>query len=128
MTTRLTLSLARSAALLATLGALATTHAANAARAPGIDGVRFPEVRTVRYQCDGGKTLSVRYFNSQDNQAAVFRIGGKPVLAVSTVSASGARYVGGRYEWWTKGEEGTLRDLMQAENAAPALAGCHAKP
>ncbi|WP_276522740.1 MliC family protein [Cupriavidus necator] len=42
--------------------------------------------------------------------------------------ASGARYVGGRYEWWTKGEEGTLRDLMQAENAAPALANCHAKP
>jgi len=29
--------------------------------------VRFPDVRTVRYQCDGGKTLSVRYFNSPDN-------------------------------------------------------------
>ncbi|RWA46736.1 hypothetical protein AU476_35485 [Cupriavidus sp. UYMSc13B] len=58
----------------------------------------------------------------------LFRIEGKPVLAVSTVSASGARYVGGRYEWWTKGAEGTLRDLMQAENAAPALANCQAMP
>ncbi|KUE89107.1 hypothetical protein ASL20_10915 [Cupriavidus necator] len=125
MTTRPILSCARAVALLATLGACAAAHAA---RAPGIDGVRFPDVRTVRYQCDGGKTLSVRYFNSPDNQAAVFRIDGKPVLAVSTVSASGARYVGGRYEWWTKGEEGTLRDLMQAENAAPALANCQAKP
>ncbi|RDK08511.1 MliC family protein [Cupriavidus lacunae] len=125
MTTRPLLSCARTVALLATLGACT---AANAAHAPGIDGVRFPDVRTVRYQCDGGKTLSVRYFNSPDNQAAVFRLEGKPVLAISTVSASGARYVGGRYEWWTKGEEGTLRDLMQAENAAPALANCHAKP
>ncbi|WP_354687568.1 MliC family protein [Cupriavidus necator] len=121
MTTRLTLVC--NALLLATIGA-----SAHAARSPGIDGVRFHDVRTVRYQCDGGKTLSVRYFNSTDNQAAVLRIDGKPVLAVTTVSASGARYVGGRYEWWTKGEEGTLRDLMQPENAAPALAGCKATP
>jgi membrane-bound inhibitor of C-type lysozyme len=125
MTTRPLPACARTMALLATLGACAAAHAA---RAPGIDGVRFPDVRTVRYQCDGGKTLSVRYFNSPDNRAAVFRIEGKTVLAVSTVSGSGARYVGGRYEWWSKGEQGTLRDLMQAGNAAPALAGCHAMP
>lgn len=125
MSIHLILSRPRMAALLAFLCASTT---AQAARAPGIDGVRFPEVRTMRYQCDGGKTLTVRYFNSPDNQAAVFRIEGKPVLAVSTVAASGARYVGGRYEWWTKGESGTLRDLMQAESAAPALANCHAGP
>ncbi|MBB3011858.1 MliC family protein [Cupriavidus alkaliphilus] len=125
MSDRLILSRTRIAVLLAVLGA---STAAQAARAPGIDGVRFPEVRTMRYQCDGGKTLTVRYFNSPDNQAAVFRIDGKPVLAVSTVSASGARYVGGRYEWWTKGESGTLRDLMQPETAAPMLASCHAGP
>ncbi|AMR79085.1 MliC family protein [Cupriavidus nantongensis] len=123
MPRHLILSRTRIVALLAFVCASAT---AQAARAPGIDGVRFPEVRTMRYQCDGGKTLTVRYFNSQDNQAAVFRIDGKPVLAVSTVAASGARYVGGRYEWWTKGESGTLRDLMQAENAAPVLADCKA--
>ncbi|NUO88264.1 MAG: MliC family protein [Cupriavidus sp.] len=115
----------RTAAVLALLCASATAQAAGA---PGIDGVRFPEVRTQRYQCDGGRTLSVRYFNSPDNHAAVFRIEGKPVLAVSTVAASGARYVGGRYEWWTKGESGTLRDLMQAERAAPVLANCQAAP
>ncbi|MDQ0139245.1 MliC family protein [Cupriavidus necator] len=125
MPDRLILSRFGIVALLAVLCASAT---AQAARAPGIDGVRFPEVRTVHYQCDSGKTLTVRYFNSTDNQAAVFRIEGKPVLAVSTVSASGARYVGGRYEWWTKGEAGTLRDLMLAETAAPALANCHAAP
>ncbi|MEM5277497.1 MliC family protein [Cupriavidus taiwanensis] len=125
MSSHLILSRTRTVALLAFVCASAAAHAA---RAPGIDGVRFAEVRTLRYQCDGGKTLTVRYFNSPDNQAAVLRIEGKPVLAVSTVAASGARYVGGRYEWWTKGESGTLRDLMQAEGAAPMLANCHAAP
>ncbi|WP_232232353.1 MULTISPECIES: MliC family protein [unclassified Cupriavidus] len=110
------------------LALLAAVGGADAARAPGIDGVRFSDVRTVRYQCDGDRTLTVRYFHSADNQAAVFRLDGKPVLAVTTVSASGARYVGGRYEWWTKGDTGTLRDLMQQENAAPALSNCQAKP
>ncbi|MBP0631861.1 MliC family protein [Cupriavidus sp. AcVe19-1a] len=122
---RPTLNATRGALLLALLAAVGS---ASAARPPGIDGVRFTDVRTVRYQCDGDRTLTVRYFNSADNQAAVFRLDGKPVLAVTTVSASGARYVGGRYEWWTKGDTGTLRDLMQQENAAPALSNCQAKP
>ncbi|WP_434033617.1 MliC family protein [Cupriavidus sp. a3] len=115
----------RGAVLLAWLAAVGS---ASAARPPGIDGVRFTDVRTVRYQCDGDKTLTVRYFNSADNQAAVFRLDGKPVLAVTTVAASGARYVGGRYEWWTKCDTGTLRDLMQQENAAAALSNCQARP
>ncbi|MCY1231044.1 Membrane-bound lysozyme-inhibitor of c-type lysozyme [compost metagenome] len=122
---RPTLNTTRGALLLALLAAAGS---ASAARAPGIDGVRFTDVRTVRYQCDGDKTLTVRYFNSADNQAAVFRLDGKPVLAVTTVSASGARYVGGRYEWWTKGDTGTLRDLIQQENAAAARSNCQAKP
>ncbi|XYI32925.1 C-type lysozyme inhibitor domain-containing protein [Cupriavidus oxalaticus] len=123
--TRPPLNATRGAVLLALLAAVGS---ASAARAPGIDGVRFTDVRTVHYQCDGDKTLTVRYFNSADNQAAVFRVEGKPVLAVTTVSASGARYVGGRYEWWTKGDTGTLRDLMQPENAAAALSNCQSKP
>ncbi|QRQ88533.1 MliC family protein [Cupriavidus oxalaticus] len=123
--TRPPLNATRGAVLLALLAALGS---ASAARAPGIDGVRFTDVRTVRYQCDGDKTLTVRYFNSGDNQAVVFRLDGKPVLAVTTVSASGARYVGGRYEWWTKGDTGTLRDLMQPEHAAAALSNCQSKP
>lgn len=123
--TRPPLNATRGAVLLALLAAVGS---ASAARAPGIDGVRFTDVRTVRYQCDGDRTLTVRYFNSADNQAAVFRLDGKPVLAVTTVAASGARYVGGRYEWWTKGDTGTLRDLMQPENAAAALSNCQARP
>ena len=113
-------------ALLALLLAACASAGVCAAGAPGIDSVRFPEVRTVRYQCDGDKPLTVRYFNSTDNQAAILRLEGKPVLAVSVVSGSGARYVGGRYEWWTKGDEGTLRDLMQTDANPPMLGGCRA--
>lgn len=110
-------------ALIATLG---IGTAAHAARNPGIDDVHFQDIRTVRYQCEGGKKLAVRYFNGPDNQIAIFRLEGKPVLAVNVISGSGARYVGGRYEWWTKGEDGTLRDLMKGENEPPVMAGCHA--
>ncbi len=110
----------------ALLLALCASSAACAAGAPGIDSVRFADVRTVRYQCDGARTLTVRYFNSPDNQAAILRLEGKPVLAVSVVSGSGARYVGGRYEWWTKGDEGTLRDLMQTHANPPMRGGCRA--
>ncbi|KWR92092.1 MliC family protein [Cupriavidus sp. IDO] len=110
-------------ALIATLG---IGTAAQAARNPGIDDVRFQNIRTVRYQCEGDMTLAVRYFNSPDNQIAIFRLEGKSVLAVNVISGSGARYVGGRYEWWTKGEDGTLRELMKGENEPPVRAGCHA--
>jgi membrane-bound inhibitor of C-type lysozyme len=113
-------------ALPALLLALCASAGAHAARAPGIDSVRFADVRTVRYQCDGDKPLTVRYFNSPDNQAAILRLEGKPVLVVSVISGSGARYVGGRYEWWAKGDEGTLRDLMQTDSNPPILGGCRA--
>lgn len=37
------------------------------------------------------------------------------------VSASGARYVGGGWEWWTKGAtEGTLSPLKPGEDIASA--------
>ncbi|CAG9176238.1 MliC family protein [Cupriavidus pinatubonensis] len=113
-------------ALPSLLLAACASASAFAAGAPGIDSVRFPDVRTVRYQCDGDKDLTVRYFNSPDNQAAILKLEGKPVLAVSVVSGSGARYVGGRYEWRTKGDDGTLRDLMQTDANPPMLGGCRA--
>ncbi len=114
-------------AALATGALLVMATLPAAAARPGIDDVRFKDVRTVRYQCDGGKTLTVRYFNGAENQAAILRPAGKPMLFVNVVSGSGARYVAGPYEWWTKGHEGTLRDLMQGENAAPVYANCQAE-
>jgi membrane-bound inhibitor of C-type lysozyme len=83
----------------------------------------------VQYQCAGGKSLSVRYFNSDDNHLALLRVQGKSLLFVTTVAASGARYVAQQYEWWSKGNEGTLRDTLQGEpgrGGAILLGACKA--
>ncbi|QQE06049.1 MliC family protein [Cupriavidus sp. ISTL7] len=114
------------AALLAAAFA-AASFAAPAQARPGIDGVRFDAPVTVRYRCDDGKQLTARYFNSADNQIAILRLDGKPLLFVSVLSASGARYAHGQHVWWTKGDEGMLQDMTQGENAPPVYANCRAR-
>lgn len=82
--------------------------------------------RTVStYQCSNGETLSVQYINAAPNFLAIVPVGGEHHVFATTLSGSGARYVSGPFEWWSKGEEATLRDLMQDEDADP-LATCTA--
>jgi len=109
-------------ALGATLAALAPAAYARA----GIDGVRFDPPHTVHYRCDGGKALTARYFNSPDNQIAILKLEGKPLLFVSVLSGSGARYASGPYLWLTKGDDGMLEDQRGADNAPPPYANCKA--
>ena len=108
------------------LAGAACVAAAPAFARPGIDGVRFDPARTVRYQCDEGKQLTARYFNSADNQIAILRLDGKPLLFVSVLTGSGARYAHGAHLWITKGDEGMLEDLTKGENAPPVYANCRA--
>ncbi|WP_254692781.1 META domain-containing protein [Shinella daejeonensis] len=72
---------------------------------------------TVVYQCGDDQRISAEYINVDEASLAVLTIAEETVITVNVVSASGARYVGGRYEWWTKGDEATLDDLMKEENA-----------
>ncbi|WP_246752840.1 META domain-containing protein [Sinorhizobium sp. BG8] len=72
---------------------------------------------TVNYVCDDGQKLSVEYINAMPISLAVLAIGENTVIASNVLSASGAKYTGGQYEWWTKGEEATLYDLTRGENA-----------
>lgn len=51
---------------------------------------------------------------------------GEQIVAAITVSASGARYQGGRYIWWTRGEEGSLYDVMAGPDADP-IATCQSE-
>lgn len=81
------------------------------------------ERRTVVYQCDDEQTLAVQYVNAAPNFLAVVPVDGQSLVFATTISASGARYVAGPFEWWSHQGEATLRDLMQDENAAP-LATC----
>ncbi len=64
--------------------------------------------KSVQYQCDGNVTklglpagaFSVEYINGGGNSLAVVPISGKPMIFVTVLSGSGARYVAQQYTWW----------------------------
>ena len=63
----------------------------------------------IAYQCESGQTIGATYHSYN---AAVVRYEGRAREMVVAISGSGARYVGGGLEWWTKGmgpgSQGTL--------------------
>lgn len=79
------------------------------------------EAQTVSYACGSDVRLDIRYINAGDVSLAVFLVEGRTVVASASVAASGVRYVGDRYVWWTKGDAASLYDLMAGEDAAPLL-------
>lgn len=99
---------------------------AASAAAAGEIVIDFPgsdvDDRTVAYAC-GTASLEIRYVNAGEASLAIFDWDGERIVASAVVSASGARYAGGRYVWWSKGGEATLYDETAGENAAP-LAAC----
>ncbi|CVI61708.1 MULTISPECIES: MliC family protein [Agrobacterium] len=68
------------------------------------------KVETV-YQCAADKVEAV-YFNA--GKISLVRLGLKDgvTVAANVISGSGAKYQGGIYVWWSKGEEADLYDLM----------------
>ena len=88
-------------------------------------GVEVASTSTHTYQCEGGKSLTVTYWNSQAGQSfALLPVDGKPMLFVDTIAASGVKYMAGRYTWWTRGERGDLYDALAGPNAAPVMSAC----
>jgi membrane-bound inhibitor of C-type lysozyme len=77
--------------------------------------------KMVTYACENGVTLPVQYINAAPNFFAIVPVDGANMVMVTTLSGSGARYIAGPYEWWSTGEEATLRDLMQDEDSEPVL-------
>ena len=71
------------------------------------------------YQCESGTLLNVQYVNAAPNSLALVPVDGEVHVFATTLSASGARYVSGPFEWWSSGDEATLRDLTQGEDADP---------
>ncbi|BEV71085.1 MliC family protein [Paludibacterium sp. THUN1379] len=91
-----------------------------------VPDIAITETQTVHYQCDGNKTLKVRYLNGHNGQSfALLSVAGKPLLFVQTLAASGVKYQADHYVWWSKGVQGNLFDDMRGPNAAPILANCH---
>ncbi|AJY20308.1 MULTISPECIES: MliC family protein [Burkholderia] len=82
--------------------------------------------QTVAYQCaNQPQPVRVSYWLAGNGQSfALVPVNGQRLLFVDTVSASGVRYQAGRYTWWTKGKEATLRDEIADEKSPPLLADC----
>lgn len=80
------------------------------------------ERRSIAYNCKGDvPTLTVDYLNAAPNYLALIPIDGSTLVFNTVLSASGARYAAGKYVWWTKGNDSSLYDETQGENAAPIL-------
>jgi membrane-bound inhibitor of C-type lysozyme len=70
------------------------------------------------YHCPDGSLIEA-WYPGTDTATIVYQ--GRSIEMTSAVSASGARYVGGSWEWWTKGmTEGTLAPLAEGESIATA--------
>ena len=77
------------------------------------------------YDC-AGRAVTATYVNAGEVSLAVLDIDGETVVASNVLAASGARYAGGRYVWWTKGDEADLYDLMDGGDDKP-VAHCLAR-
>jgi membrane-bound inhibitor of C-type lysozyme len=71
------------------------------------------------YTCSDGVERPVEYVNAGENRLALVTIDGEPRLFVNVISGSGARYVAGTLEWWSKGEEATFTDAFAEEGTPP---------
>lgn len=77
------------------------------------------------YRCESGKTIAVAY---PSNNSAIVHYKDNIFNMQIAISASGARYVGGEFEWWTKGSgagsEGTLYNHMADGTTGKNIESC----
>lgn len=80
------------------------------------------QIVTTVYGCgDGAAPLTVKYINAAPNFFAIIPIEAEDVVFVNVISASGAKYVSGEYEWWNKGTDASLHNVTEGLDAAPVL-------
>jgi membrane-bound inhibitor of C-type lysozyme len=112
-----------------TLAAIAiaglTISAAHAAQLT-VEEIDADARQTTIYQCaNQPKPVRVSYWHASNGQSfALVPVDGQQLLFVDTLSASGVHYQAGRYTWWQKGREATLRDEIADAKAPPLLANC----
>lgn len=117
-------SLGLTLGMLGTLCLMSATHLAFAMPLT-VPQIQTATTNTLRYKCSSGNSLTVQYMNTKNKQSfALLTVDGRKMLFVNVLAASGAKYVGDHYTWWTKGPEGSLTDDTADPNAAPMLAGC----
>ncbi len=67
---------------------------------------------THQYQCEGLEPFTVEFINAEPNFLALLPLGGRKLIFVNVISADGAKYVAGQYEFWTRGADATLTDVQ----------------
>ena len=68
---------------------------------------------THQYQCEGiEQPFAVEFINADPNFLAIVPVGPYKMVFVNVLSADGAKYVAGQFEFWTKGSDATLTDLQ----------------
>ncbi|CAK7050488.1 MliC family protein [Saezia sanguinis] len=73
-------------------------------------------VTPITYTCEDGQNIQVAY---PDHFHAIVIQNDDVALLKHAISASGARYVGGGWQWWGKGmNEGTLSTIKEGEAVA----------
>lgn len=105
----------------ATLGVLTSPTLADTSVNLGLTLAGDAEIKTVAYTCEGHDPITVQYVNAAPNFLAVLPIEGRQTVFVNVLTASGAKYVSGQYEWWNKGTDVTLHDVTEGLDAAPVL-------
>ena len=76
------------------------------------------ETQTMKFDC-AGKAVDVTYYNSGDASIVVLDLDDTRIIASNVIAASGARYAGNKYIWWTTGDDADLYDLMDGGEDKP---------
>ncbi|GAA5096340.1 MliC family protein [Bartonella acomydis] len=74
-----------------------------------------PTTETIAYQCDidtNKERVEASYLNAGNISLVDFKWKGKRIIGSRSMSASGAKYVGGQYVWWTTKNEVVFYDLI----------------
>ncbi|EJF97173.1 MliC family protein [Bartonella taylorii] len=74
-----------------------------------------PTKETVIYQCNTEtkkERVEATYYNAGEIGLVDLKWNGKRVIASNVISASGAKYAGAEYIWWTKKDEATFYNLI----------------
>ncbi|EJF76470.1 MliC family protein [Bartonella birtlesii] len=74
-----------------------------------------PTKETIAYQCDidtKKERVEATYLNAGNISLVDFKWKGKRIIGSRSMSASGAKFVGGQYVWWTTKNEAVFYDLI----------------
>lgn len=79
-----------------------------------------PTKETIVYQCSSEtqkQRVEATYYNIGEIALVDLKWNGKRIIAANVIAASGAKFVGGEYVWWTKGNEASFYNTLTEDRA-----------